>query len=326
MAPGRPRCDADSVAIPVVLDCDTGTDDAVAIMLAALSPAIDLLGVTTVAGNVPVDVVTENSLRVLQYVGRDGVPVFPGAAEPLARQGVAARLAGQSSFSMHGLYLELPPARSSPEAEPAVEALLRLAHAGPITLVATAPLTNVAAAIRRDPSFVDAVARVIVMGGGHAIGNVTPSAEFNFWADPEAAREVLAAGFADLTLVPLDATHAAVLDEEDCRVLRSLGTPAAMATAELVEQRIRAHDASQPMAEAHSAPVHDALCVAELMDPAVLRSQRLHVDVEVGGELTVGRSVIDLQHRGTGTPNATVAVGADAAAFNRVLRDTLGRT
>jgi inosine-uridine nucleoside N-ribohydrolase len=313
--------------IDVILDCDTGTDDAVAIMLAALSPRINLLAVSTVNGNVPTEIVTENTLRVLAHIGRADVPVYEGALHALRRDDFPVPRDKNTTFQMHGTYLDLPPSGGEHQSEGAVDFLCRrvreAANAGrAITVVATGPLTNIAACVERDPDFTTHVATLIVMGGGHAIGNVTPSAEFNFWADPEAAKIVVGAGFRDLVIVPLDATHQALLSLADCAALRTLGTPAAEATAIVVEQRIHAHDASQPMEHPGTAPVHDALCVALLLDDTVVELVRVHVDVETTGDLTVGRSVIDL-HRRSGKPaNARVAIGASSEQFVALLRET----
>ncbi|HEX4444181.1 MAG TPA: nucleoside hydrolase [Galbitalea sp.] len=313
--------------IDVILDCDTGTDDAVAIMLAALSPRINLLAVTTVNGNVPTEVVTENTLRVLSHIDRADVAVYEGARHPLHRDDFPVPRDKNMTFPMHGTYLDLPPSGGERQPEDAVEYLCRKVRAGAkadraVTLVATGPLTNIAACVERDPDFVAGVATLIVMGGGHAIGNVTPSAEFNFWADPEAAKIVVGAGFRDLVIVPLDATHRALVSLADCAALRGLGTPAGDATAMVIEQRIHAHDASQPMEHRGTAPVHDALCVALLLDDGVVELARLHVDVETTGDLTVGRSVIDVHHRSGKPANARVALGAAPERFVALLLKT----
>ncbi|WP_344050671.1 nucleoside hydrolase [Microbacterium lacus] len=298
-----------------MLDCDTGTDDAVAIMLAGLSAELELAAVTTVRGNVPVDVVTENTRRVLQLIGRSDVPVYEGAARPLERDDFPVPKAQLTGFEMHGTYLDLPPASGPPEDASATDFLItearrHLADGSRFTLVATGPLTNVARAVRSFPPMTHAIDTIVVMGGGHAVSNVTAAAEFNLWADPEAAAEVLSAGFSDLLLVPLDATHRALLSRDDCSRLRAAGTPAGIASAQLVEQRIVGHDDSQPMAERGTAPVHDAVCVAALLDRRLLTTVEAHVDVETQGRLTVGRSVIDLHHRTGRKPNARVAVDA----------------
>ena len=135
------------------------------------------------------------------------------------------------------------------------------------------------------------------MGGANRYGNVTPRAEFNVWADPEAARIVITSGIRKITLVPLDATHQALVSLDDCAALRALGTPAGDAAATFTERRIQGYDTTQPMKRPHAAPVHDALAVAAIVDPAVITTHHLHVDVETKGELTVGETVVDTNFR-----------------------------
>lgn len=311
----------------LVLDCDTGTDDAVAIMLAALHPELDLLAVTTVTGNVGVEVVTENSLRVLQHVGRDDVPVHQGSATSFVRGGFPVPRDQLAGWEIHGEYLDLAPSRTAPAGSRAPAYLLEVfeqaARSGDdLVLVATGPLTNLALCVREEPAFPRWVRHLVVMGGGHEIGNVSPSAEFNFWADPEAAQVVCRAGFGRLTLVPLDATHQALVSSADCERLRALATPAALAAAAVIEQRIAAHDESQPMEELHAAPVHDAVCVALLVDPDVVTVRPCHVEVETMGLLTLGRSVIDTHQRSGRPPNAQVAFAADRRRFVDLIRAT----
>jgi len=304
----------------LVLDVDTGTDDAVAIMLACEHPDLDLVGITTVNGNVPVAYCTENSLRVLDYIGRSEVPVYEGSATPLARRDFPVPRSQRPESGIHGDFLELPEARSTKQDEAAASYLVRRfkeAHEGgeELILVPTGPLTNIALALKLDPHFVNYVKRVVIMGGGHAVGNVTPAAEFNIWADPEAADVVFEAGFTDLTLVPLDATHEALVSLADCAALRKLGSPAGDATATVVERRIDGYDRTQPMKESGAAPVHDALCVAALVEPTIIDTHRVHVSVETAGPKTVGRTVMDTHHRGSAPPNMAVAFGANRQMF-----------
>jgi inosine-uridine nucleoside N-ribohydrolase len=155
---------------------------------------------------------------------------------------------------------------------------------------------------------------------------VTPAAEFNVWSDPEAARVVLRAGARDLTVVPLDCTHRTVVSAADCDRLAALATPAGLAASTLIRQRIAAHDEAQPLAVAHTAAVHDAVCVCALVRPDVLRrTGRYHVDVETGGDLCVGRTVVDTHRRGGGEPNATVALDGDPAILVEFLVETFSR-
>jgi inosine-uridine nucleoside N-ribohydrolase len=312
----------------LLLDVDTGTDDAVALMAAALHPDLELVGVTTVNGNVPVEVATENTLRVLDHIDAR-VPVYEGAVRPMVRRDFPVpRAAWSAERSMHGEYLDLPPARSTKEPESAVRFLAEyyLGPAGPLTvLVPTGPLTNIALAMSTSPEIVPRIPRIVLMGGGHEVSNVSPSAEFNIWADPEAARVVLASGVKDLTIVPLDCTHQTVVSLQDCEELAALGTLAGRAASSLIHRRIAAHDGDQPLDPEHTAAVHDAVCVACLVRPDVLRrAARYHVDVETAGELCIGRTVIDTHRRSGKEPNATVALGGDAEVFVGFLKSTFG--
>ncbi len=311
----------------LVLDCDTGTDDAVAIMLAALHPQLQLEAVTTVNGNVPVTNCTENSLRVLEYIGRSEVPVYEGAAEPIARRDFPVARSQRGTHQVHGNYLDIPPATRRKQAGAAASFLVRhfaeAARAGdPLVLVAVGPLSNLALALKLDPAFERNVKRLVIMGGAHEIGNVTPSAEFNIWGDPEAAKVVLGSGIDEIVLVPLDATHKALVSGADCQGLRSLGTPAGVAAATFVERRIGGYDASQPMDRLGAAPVHDALCIAFLVDPSVISIEKYFVDVETQGDLTIGRTVVDTHKRSGREPNVWVALDADETKFVQMLMAT----
>ncbi len=279
----------------LILDVDTGTDDAIALMLAVRHPDLEVVGVTTVNGNNPVDACTDNTLRVLDLLGAD-VPVHEGAASPLLRDDFPIpRAVLHRDGSMHPRELPLPRPRSTKADARAAEFLVEtyMAATEPITLVPVGPLTNIALAIRLEPRIVDRIPRTVIMGGAHELGNVTPSAEFNVWVDPDAARIVLRAGLPDVVLVPLDATHRALVSSADCARLRDTGTPAGRAAADIIEDRIAAYDRLQPMDTASTAPVHDALCVAYLVDRDVVSGRPAHVDVETRGELTLGRTVID---------------------------------
>ena len=308
----------------LILDVDTGTDDAVALMLAALHPDLDLVAATTVNGNNPVAYCTDNTLRVFDLLGL-GIPVYEGMATPIAREDFPIpREILHRNGSMHGLELPIPKPQSVKQSQRAVEYLVEtyMAATEPISLVPVGPLTNIAMAIRLEPRIVERIPETILMGGANEIGNTTPSAEFNIWVDPEAARIVLGAGLRNVVVVPLDATHKALVSLDDCRRLRALGTPAGDAAAAFVEGRITAYDTLQPMDTAHSAPVHDALCVAYLVDPTIVTGRPAHVDIETRGELTVGRTVIDTHARFGREPNAFVAFDADAPKFVSMLLET----
>jgi inosine-uridine nucleoside N-ribohydrolase len=308
----------------LILDVDTGTDDAVALMLAALHPELDLVAATTVNGNVPLEVTTENTLRVFDHIGRD-VPVHRGMAAPLVRPDFPVpRAVLNGRADIHGGFLDIPPSRSAIRDGGAVEFLIETYRAATeeIVLVATAPLTNVATALKLEPRLAGLIPEVILMGGAHDHGNVTPAAEFNIWADPEAARVVFGCGVRRLTIVPIDATHQALVSLADCDALDALGTPAATATATFVRRRIAGYDLDQPMARTGAAPVHDALCVAAVASRPVIATRRVHADVEISGELTTGQTIFDVAARGGKEPNADVAFGADERAFVRMLLET----
>ena len=189
-----------------------------------------------------------------------------------------------------------------------------------IVLMPVGPLSNIAATLAVYPKLVERVPEVIIMGGAHHKGNVTPSAEFNIWGDPEAAAKVFGAGFRKVTMLPLDATHKALVSMDRARKLAALGTTAA---SRFIEQRIRAYDDNQPMEERNAAPVHDALCVAFMLNPDIVTTLFRHVDVETNGTLTVGRTVIDTHYRNGKAPNCHVAFGADRERFCDFLQETL---
>ncbi len=305
------------MATRVILDVDTGLDDAVALLVAATSPDLDLVGVTVVNGNCPCPVATENTLRVFDAAGVAGIPVYAGMHAPLVRPSFER---DQPSFQ--NVYLPLPAATSRAREDHAVDYLVRTLKesAGDITLIAVGPLSNIAAALLLEPRLVEKIPRLVMMGGGHDAGNVTPAAEFNIWVDPEAARVVFKAGM-PITLLPLDATYQALVTVEDVERLRATGSPPARVAAEAMSLLLRDYEGRMPR---EGAPVHDALAVCAAIDPSIITTAHVHVDVEVRGELTSGRTVCDFYRRGSGAPNADVAVWADERAFVRLLESVLG--
>jgi len=311
----------------VILDVDTGTDDAVALMAAALSPEIELVGATSVNGNTTIDFTTENTLRVFDFIGMPDVPVYRGVDRPLVRTDVKRGMAER----IHGDMLDLPPAsKARLQPQHAVDWLIEtyLASDGDIVLCPVGPLTNIAMAIQKEPRILDAIPEIVIMGGAHDHGNITASAEFNIWLDPEAARIVVNCG-RPIRMVPLDATHRALVSTEDAARLRALGTPAGEAAARFVLQRIDGYDATQPMPRregALAAPVHDALAVCAIIDPSILTTEHIPVDVEVHAELSIGRTVCDFRFRSGKPANVHFAMDADEPKFVAMLLDILGRT
>jgi inosine-uridine nucleoside N-ribohydrolase len=300
-----------SEPIPIVLDCDPGHDDAIALLLALASPELELLGVTTVYGNQTLEKTTANALRVLELAGRADVPVAAGAEEPLARERVvAAHVHGESGLDGPAL----PPPATEPAPLAAIEwtAERVAASARPVTLVPTGPLTNVARYL--EVYGTQNLERIVLMGGSIAEGNMTPAAEFNVWADPEAAERVFHADV-DVTMIGLDVTHRALVTPAIAERLRGTGTIGVF-VAELVEFFKRYH------AETYGwdgAPIHDAVAIAHLLRPELVETRYRNVEVELESELCRGRTVVDLWRRTDRPPNAHVGVGLDAEAFFELL-------
>ncbi|MBA3347858.1 MAG: nucleoside hydrolase [Actinobacteria bacterium] len=291
---------------PIVLDCDPGHDDAIALLLALASPEVELLGVTTVHGNQTLDKTTENALRVLKLVGRADVPVARGADRPLIRElHVAAHVHGESGLDGP----ELPEATAKPVAEDAVDFLVEHAGAG-VVVAAVGPLTNIARALDAGMR----PQRIVLMGGAIAEGNMTPAAEFNIWADPEAAQRVFHAGV-PVTMVGLDVTHAALLTPAWAERFRAAGRVGTF-VAELVEFFKQYHLHTYGW---DGAPIHDALALALTFRPELVRTEYVNVEVEVESELCRGRTVVDRWRRSDRTPNADVAVEVDADDFFELL-------
>jgi inosine-uridine nucleoside N-ribohydrolase len=300
-------------ATPILLDCDPGHDDAIALLLALASPELELVGVTTVSGNQTLEKTTANALRVLELAGRADVAVAAGAERPLVREReVAADVHGETGLDGP----ELPPPSGAPVAGHAATFLAdRIRERdGAVTLVATGPLTNVALLLALAP---DArPERIVVMGGSVGEGNRTPAAEFNVWADPEAARRVFGSGI-ETTMVGLDVTHRAVLSPADVETLRGAGRVGRV-VAELLDFFGRFHENRYP--ELRGAPLHDPVAVAHVIDPGLLYVRDARIDVDCGWAEGRGRTNVDWRGRpGAGEPNARVALGIDAEAFARLL-------
>jgi inosine-uridine nucleoside N-ribohydrolase len=305
------------MTVPVLIDCDPGHDDAIALLLALASPELDVRGVTTVAGNTTLERTTANAIRVLEFVGRGDVPVAAGADRPLVREPYAAvYVHGESGLDGPAL----PPPRGAPSSLHAVDFLAErvLSSPRPVTLIPTGPLTNVAMLLAMRPETVERVERIVLMGGSIAEGNVTPAAEFNVWADPEAAARVLDSGI-DVTMIGLDVTHQALVTAADAERLRALGRTGTM-VAELLAFFSRFHAETYGF---DGAPVHDAVAVAEVVRPGLVETLDLHVDVERGSELCRGRTVVDRWRRTGNAANARVGVGIDREAFVDLLTERL---
>ncbi len=305
------------MSIPVIIDCDPGHDDAIALLLALASPELDVLGVTTVHGNQTVDKTTANALRVLDLAGRTDIPVAAGAARPLARElTVASHVHGDSGLDGP----TLPPAGRPPLGEHAVEFMARTIAASPmpVTLVPTGPLTNIASLLERTGGA--NVERIVLMGGAVAEGNMTPAAEFNIWADPEAAQAVFHAGI-DATMIGLDVTHRAVTTPELQDRLRVTGVIGAF-VADLVDFFALYHLETYGW---DGAPIHDAVAVSHVILPGLVTTIECNVEIELESDLCRGRTVVDRWKRTNRPPNAHVGVDLDADGFFDLLVERIAR-
>ncbi len=306
------------LSTPVLIDCDPGHDDAMALLLALASPELDLLGVTTVHGNQTLDKTTANALRVLEFAGRHGVLVAAGADRPLLRDArVAEHVHGETGLDGP----DLPPPVNAPQPAHAVDFLAdRIREAGrPVTLIPTGPLTNIALLLALHPDVTDGIERIVLMGGAIAEGNITPAAEFNIWVDPEAAQRVFHSGL-DVTMVGLDVTHRALMTPEHAERLSNAGRVGAM----VAELWAFYHQYHSRVYEFAGTPVHDALAVAHVIRDDLLTTQHRNVEVDCASELCRGRTVVDLWRISGREPNAHVGVEVDGPAFLELLVERIG--
>ncbi len=276
----------------LIIDCDPGVDDAVGLLLAFASPELDLLAVTTVGGNVPVEKTTRNARIIRQIAGREDVPVFAGAARPLRRDP-----AGADTF--HGAEglgdLEVIEPNAPAGHEAAVDAIVRLVVAAPeksVALAVMGPMTNLALAMRAEPGLTDRLGPVVVMGGARSEGgNVTASAEFNIWADPEAAAEVFASR-CDMVVLGLDATHQVRASEARIAALEAVGGAAARTAASMVRfsQRVE-----REVVGWDAAPLHDPCTIAWLLRPDLFALKPCRIAVETDSDLTRGHTAVEFR-------------------------------
>jgi pyrimidine-specific ribonucleoside hydrolase len=294
------------VSTPIVMDCDPGHDDAIAILLALASPEVELRGLVTVAGNQTVDKTTRNALKVLELAGRADIPVVRGADAPLRRPlRTAAHVHGESGLDGP----DLPEPRTAPATVDPAEWL----EPG-VVLVPTGPLTNVARLVERGV----AIERIVWMGGAIAEGNVTPAAEFNAFVDPEAAAIVFASGV-PITMVGLDVTHMALFTRAHADRLRAAGR-AGVVVAELSDFFQGFHERRYGF---EGSPIHDAMAVAHVIDPTLLTTVRCNVEIETASQHCDGRTVVDRWLTIDEPRNADVGVDVDALRFLELLVERL---
>jgi len=301
----------------IILDCDPGHDDAIAIMLACASEELEVLGVTTVAGNQTGDKTLQNALKILTLIKED-FPVAAGFDKPLFRELVTApEIHGETGLDG----AELPTPNIKPLKIHAVELIIKnlLAAEDQVYLVATGPLTNIAGALMLMPKIKEKIKKIVLMGGGIRDSNVTPAAEFNTYVDPEAAKIVFEAGI-PITMVGLDATNKALFTDEDIVELAGLGGKVSTVTAQLLKYY---SEAVKKAVRVNGAPLHDPLAVAAVIDPNVLETVSLHVDIETQGEFTRGATVADLRGVTHKKPNAEVAFGLDIRKFKQSIFEAI---
>lgn len=309
------------MATKIILDCDPGHDDAVALLLAAGNPEIELLGVTTIGGNQTLTKVTRNAQVIMTIAGLDQVPLYAGCQRPLVRPvETAPDIHGESGMEVHGF--KLPEPTVAVQDQHAVDYIIEtvMAHEpGTITLVPTGPLTNIAMAARKEPAIVERVREVVLMGGGYHIGNWSPVAEFNIKVDPEAAHIVFNESW-PLTMVGLDLTHQALATTEVEEQIKAVGTDVATFVVGLFGYFREAYQNAQGF---EHPPVHDPCTVAYLIDPSIVSTQKVPLDVELNGALTTGMTVADFRAPAPADCTTQVAVNLDREKFWNLVTDAV---
>jgi inosine-uridine nucleoside N-ribohydrolase len=277
-APSAPR--------RIILDTDPGVDDAMAILLALRSPELKIEAITPVCGNVPLSLTLPNALRLLEIAGRTDIPVAGGASTPLVRRLITAKYV-HGNNGLGGV--EFPEPKIHPVAALAVELIRSIVRKNPgeITIVAVGPLTNIATVLKTDPSIATLIKEIVVMGGSLSGGNITPSAEFNFYVDPEAARIVFDAGV-PITMVGLNVTEKVLLREAEVRTLEAAQNPVSQAAGKIMRATLERMRKGRDITVV---AMHDPLTVAHLIDPTILTLKDYYVQIETTGELTAGESV-----------------------------------
>jgi purine nucleosidase len=310
------------MATPIIIDCDPGQDDALAILLALASPEdLEVLAVTAVAGNVPLALTQKNARKIVELAGRGDVPVFAGCERPLVRLPVTAEHV-HGRTGLDGADLPEPAVPLAPgHAVDAIVDLVQGRPAGTVTICPVGPLTNVASALTKAPDIARRIRQIVLMGGAIGEGNITPSAEFNIYVDPHAARIIFEAGI-PIVMHGLDVTHQALVTPDRLAAIRSLDTPVSRAVAGLLEFY---NIFDQTRRGRSGAPLHDPCAIAWLLRPDLFSARECHVAIETEGELTLGRTVVDWSGRHGRQPNASVIHAVDADGFFALLIERLAR-
>ncbi|WP_217519465.1 pyrimidine-specific ribonucleoside hydrolase RihA [Vibrio metschnikovii] len=304
---------------PIILDCDPGHDDAIALILACASPSLTIKAVTTSAGNQTPEKTLNNALRILTLLGRSDIPVAGGALKPLMRELIIAdNVHGETGLDGP----TLPDPSFAPQTEHAVELMANILRQSeqPVTLVPTGPLTNIALLLATHRELIPKIQEIVLMGGGAETGNWSPAAEFNIYVDPEAAKLVFQSGI-PITMCGLDVTHRAQIMDEDIERIRKIDNPIAGVVAELLDFFMIYH--RDPKWGLEGAPLHDPCTIAWLLAPELFKAQTCWVGIETQGEYTQGMSVVDRYQLTNQPANATVLFDVDRQGFVNLLVERL---
>ncbi len=307
----------------IIIDTDPGQDDAVAILLALACPEeLNVLGITAVAGNVPLELTAKNARIICELAGKTDVPVFAGCDRPLGRPLVTAEhVHGKTGLDGPDLPDPVMPLAAGHAVDFIVDTLRREAS-GTVTLCPLGPLTNVATALTQAPDIAERIHQIVLMGGAYfEVGNITPAAEFNIYVDPQAADIVFKSGI-DIVVMPLDVTHKALVTQSRNDAFRALGTPVGRAVAEMTDFFERF---DKEKYGSSGAPLHDPCVTAYLLKPELFTGRKVNVEIETTSELTLGMTVADWWGVTDRAPNATFMGDIDADGFFALLTDRLAR-
>ncbi len=310
------------MTLPIIIDTDPGQDDAVAILLALASPELEVLGITAVAGNVPLALTTVNARKICELAGRTDIKIYSGAIRPMFRSLVTAEhVHGRTGLDGPDLREPTMPLQHQHAVDFMIETLMTH-DAGTVTLCTLGPLTNVALALVKEPRIAPRIKRIVAMGGGFFEGgNVTPAAEFNIYVDPHAARLVLEAGI-PFTLIPLDCTHQALTTRARVEKFRTMTNRVGPATAQLLDFFERFDEQKYGT---DGGPLHDPCVIAWLLRPDLFTSRDVNVVIECESELTMGMTIVDWWRVTDRKPNATVCRGINANGFFDLLTERLSK-
>lgn len=304
----------------IILDCDPGHDDAIAIMLAGNTPGIELLGITVVAGNQTLDKTSKNALKVCQYLGID-VPVHSGCSGPMIRdkQIICSEIHGETGLDGPKFSALTKKIEKKHGVQFIIDTLM--ASEGDITLVATGPLTNIAMAIRMNPKIVDKIKRIVIMGGTYQLGNVTPAAEFNILADADAAHVVFTCG-RKVEMVGLDVTRKVLCYPKIIERMKKLDTKASKLFEDLM---LFFNESQKKMFGWEGGPLHDPVTIAYLIDPTLLETKSMYTEIDIRSIQSYGRTNCDFYGNSGKQPNAEIAVEIDVEKFWNIVEQAITR-